>query len=138
MIDLAKMKAEIKRDEGFRSKPYKDTVGKATVGYGRNLDDVGITEAEADFLLTGDIARAITDLDMAFPYWQNLSDIRQRAILNMCFNMGIHRLLEFRKMFAALRNNDFKSAYDEALESKWAKQVGSRADRIAYQLLTGE
>jgi lysozyme len=137
VIDLALMKAELKRDESVRLKPYRDTVGKLTIGVGRNLDDVGITAHEADFLLTGDIANAIHDLDMALPWWGNLSEVRQRALLNMCFNLGIHRLLGFRNMLEALRKGEYVEASNQALNSKWAQQVGSRAQRIAVQFVTG-
>ncbi len=137
MIDLAQMKAELKRDEGIRLKPYKDTVGKLTIGIGRNLDDVGISAAEADFLLTSDISNTINDLDMGLPWWKNLSEERQRALLNMCFNMGLHKLMAFTHMLDALRKGDYEEASNQALNSTWAQQVGSRAHRIAAQFVTG-
>jgi hypothetical protein len=35
--DIARV--QLIRHEGFRSKPYRDTVGKLTIGYGTNLQD---------------------------------------------------------------------------------------------------
>lgn len=131
------MKDELKRDEGVKLEPYRCTAGKLTIGCGRNLSDNGITEAEADYLLTNDISNAINGLDMALPFWKDMSEVRQRALLNMSFNMGLHRLMGFKNMLAALKNKDYTTASAEALDSDWSRQVGSRAQRIAVQLATG-
>ncbi len=128
---------EIERDEGLRLKPYADTVGKTTIGYGRNLDDNGISRQEADFMLSNDIDRVEKELDTFIPWWKTLSDARQRAILNMAFNMGISRLLGFKNMLGAMQAGRWVIAADEALLSRWAKQVGDRANRIAEQIKRG-
>lgn len=125
------MKDELRRDEGLRLKPYKDSVGKVTIGIGRNLDDVGISENEADIMLTNDIVAVINFLDMSLPWWKNMTEVRQRALLNMTFNVGRTSLLGFRNMLDALRTEDYALAAHEALDSKWASQVGARATRIA-------
>lgn len=131
------MKQELTRDEALKLKLYKDTKGKMTIGIGRNLDDVGITADEADFLLTNDIANSTQDLDMALPWWRDLNETRQRALLNMIFNMGLHALMEFKEMLAALKGKDWERASQEALNSDWAREVGSRAQRIAVQFASG-
>ncbi|SBV97535.1 Lysozyme [uncultured Alphaproteobacteria bacterium] len=136
-MDIARMKAELRRDEGERLKPYRDTVGKLTIGVGRNLDDVGITAAEADVLLETDIAAAAAGLDRALPWWRGLSEVRRRALLNMAFNLGVPRLLGFSEMCAALARGDFAQAADAALDSLWARQVGARAGRIARMIREG-
>ena len=74
---------DLKLDEGLRLKPYRDTVGKLTIGIGRNLDDVGISEAEAEYLLSNDLDRTISDLDKYMLWWQTLDTPRRRVILNM-------------------------------------------------------
>lgn len=117
----------IKRHEGLRLKPYRDSVGKLTIGYGRNLEDVGITEEEADILRDHDIARVVKGLDEALPWWRGLDATKQNALMDMAFNLGIRGLLGFTKMLAALRRGDWDAAADEALDSKWARQVGQRA-----------
>ncbi len=122
---------DLKRDEGLRLKPYLDSVGKVTIGYGRNIDDVGITEREAEAMLANDIARTLADLNRALPWWRKLPSRQQRGLQNMCFNLGLPRLLGFKKMLAALKSGDRKRAAEEALDSKWAGQVGERAERIA-------
>ena len=118
-------------DEGFRSKPYKDTVGKLTIGYGRNLEDRGITEREAYKLLKNDAYEVMTQLDKVFPWWSTLTASRQCAVANMGFNLGIKGLLKFKRMLKALEEKKYHTAAEEALDSKWAKQVGDRAERIA-------
>ena len=122
---------ELKRDEGLRLKPYKDSVGKTTIGVGRNLDDVGITELEAEHLLANDIAVACAELDRECPWWITRPDDAQRAMVNMVFQLGIGRFMGFKKMIACLQAGDYIGASNNALQSKWAEQVPSRAHRIA-------
>lgn len=136
-MDVGRMKAELGRDEGVRLKPYRDGVGKLTLGIGRNLDDVGITANEADYLLENDIGRAMAGLDAALPWWRELSEARQRALVNMAFNLGVAGLLGFRAAIAALHAGDYDAAAVAALDSRWARQVGMRADRIAAMLREG-
>ncbi len=136
MIDA--ITADLKRDEGLRPKPYRCSAGKLTIGYGRNIEDVGITEDEAEILLDHDIRQARTDLDHALPWWRDLPASWQRGLVNMRFNLGLTRLLGFKRMLAALQAGDGDRAADEALDSKWAQQVGARARRVAalYRELT--
>lgn len=117
--------------EGLRLKPYRDTVGKLTIGVGRNLDDVGITESEARTLLENDISTVCRELDRALPWWRDLSEPRQRALADMAFNLGTPRLLGFKRMIAALERKDYEEAANEMLLSQWADQVKSRAVRLA-------
>ena len=137
-VNVEKLAADLMRDEGLRLKPYRDTVGKLTIGVGRNLDDVGITEAEALVLLQNDAQRARRDCRQAFdPWWDNMTERRKRALANMCFNLGLPRLMGFQKMLACLAAGDYDKAADEALDSQWATQVGDRAQRIATAFREG-
>lgn len=136
-MDVALLKRDLARDEGMRLKPYRCTAGRLTIGVGRNLDDVGITAEEADYLLENDLGRAMADLDRALPWWRGLSEARQRALVNMAFNVGLSRLLGFKAMLAALRAGRWGEAAAEALESAWARQVGARAARIAATIREG-
>lgn len=126
------------RDEGIVLHPYTDTVGKVTIGVGRNLTDVGITQAEATYLLVNDIQNATDHLAKALPWSGRLDDVRHAALLNMTFNVGIGALCAFTKFLAALQAEDWKTARNEMLDSTWAKQVGARAQRLAMQIETGE
>jgi lysozyme len=128
---------DLVRDEGIELKPYRCPVGRLTIGVGRNLDDVGITKREALFLLGQDIARTEEQFDRLLPWWRSLSEARQRALLNMGFNLGIKRLLGFHDMLGALEAGEWELAAASALDSQWARQVGARAGRIARLLKEG-
>ncbi len=136
-MDVKALIDDLVRDEGLRLKPYLCTAGKMTIGVGRNLDDVGITEEEAHYLLENDIGRLRAELDQALPWWRQLSEVRQRALANMAFNLGLSRLLGFRKCLAALQAEAWDEAAREALNSQWARQVGARSARIAQMIREG-
>lgn len=122
---------QLKRHEGFRAFPYKDTVGKLTIGYGRNLDDVGITEQEGRALLLNDVEIAVKEVNVTWPWILDHDEVRQQVIYNVAFNMGVPRLSGFKKMFAAMEDFDYEKAAEEMLDSKWATQVGDRATELA-------
>lgn len=124
--------------EGKRNKPYRDTVGKLTIGVGRNLDAVGLFDDEIELLLINDLKRFERSLDKALPWWRDLDEIRQRVILDMCFNMGLGGLLGFKNTLAKIKAHDWAGARRGMLQSKWAKQVGARATRLADMMLTGK
>lgn len=127
----------LKLHEGLMLKPYQCTAGKTTIGYGRNLDDMGITEDEAEALLENDIARVRREL-AALDIGNGLDDVRAAVIVDMCFNLGINRLLGFRNFISALRVKDFDRAAREMVDSKWYRQVGTRAKRLVKMMKTGE
>lgn len=122
--------------EGVRLRPYVDTVGKLTIGIGRNLSDRGITEAEARYLLDNDINACINDL-LALTWFPDLDPVRQRVFVDLCFNLGLKRLKEFTKMLDAAGQKDWPRAASELLASKYATQVGKRAETLAAMLVTG-
>lgn len=136
-MDLAKLQRQLIRDEDERLKPYLDSVGKTTIGVGRNLDDVGISKEESRIMLNNDIARVIGQM-IRYSWFRDQTAPRKRALANMCFNLGLPKLLMFKKMIAALKVRDFDKASAEALDSKWARQVGNRAIRIAETIKTGK
>ena len=128
---------QLKRDEGFRPKPYRDTVNKLTIGYGRNLDDVGISTAEAEQMLFNDMQVALNGVYKFIPWATKLDDARLGVLANMAFNMGIHNVLMFRQMLEALESGDYDKAADGMANSKWYKQVGPRAERLVVQMRSG-
>lgn len=134
----ADLRYDLIRDEGLRLLPYPDSVGKLTIGVGRNIEDRGITRDEAMYMLDTDIDAVVYELDRKFPWWRDLNEPRQRALANMAFNLGLPTLSGFAKMLQALKTQDYDRAADEALDSRWAKQVGQRARRIADTFRTGE
>jgi lysozyme len=128
---------ELKRDEGVVLTLYKCSAGKNTIGVGRNVDDRGITEDESDYLLSNDIDLCVKELEGTFPWFQTLSDTRQRVMVNMCFNLGLSRLMGFRKFLAAMEAGEWETAGVEMLDSKWARQVGPRSTRLRDLVLEG-
>lgn len=125
--------------EGVSHHVYKCPAGYETIGVGRNIADsgIGLTDEEIDYLLTNDIERCYKELDV-FQWFTDLDEVRQFAIVDMCFNLGLTRLLKFRNMISALENKDYDEAAEQALDSAWASQVGNRAHTIAAILRTGE
>jgi len=130
-LNKEKLVRDLIRDEGMRTDIYEDTVGKQTIGVGRNLTDRGISEAEAMFMLTNDIEIVEKELDTRMSWWKTKPADIQLALANMAFNMGVPTLLRFHKMLAAIIQDDNDTAAEQALDSKWAEQVGARARRIA-------
>ena len=134
-IDL--MTQELTRDEGKRNKVYLDTCGIATIGIGRNIRDLGLSDDECNYLLQNDIARVSAELDHQFPWWRDMTEARQRVILNMCFNLGLNRLLMFVNTLVAMKEGRYDDAAAGMLDSVWAKQVGARATRLAQMMKEG-
>lgn len=137
IYDRDTLMQELVRDEGVRLKPYRCTAGKLTIGVGRNIDDRGITNAEAMYLLNNDMAICESELTAVLPSWRELSDTRQRVLLNMVFNLGRDRLSKFSKFIGCLKMNDFEGAAKEMMDSAWATQVGQRAVRLRDMMLRG-
>lgn len=130
--------AQLERDEGYRQHPYTDTVGKTTVGFGRNLDDVGLSRAEARDLLENDLDKVIARIADRWPWTGTLSEPRLGVLLNMAVNLGVFGLGGFTRMFTALKAGDYETAANEMLHSRWAAQVGDRAQRLALQMRLGQ
>ena len=131
------LEAMLLRHEGLRLKPYRDTVGKLTLGVGRNLDDVGISRDEAFVLLRNDVARAKAALNAALPWCAGLDAVRGRVLVDMAFNLGVPGLLAFTGTLAAMRDGDYPLAAERMLQSRWAAQVKGRAGELAAMVRTG-
>jgi lysozyme len=129
--------ADLIRDEGERLKVYKCSEGYITIGIGRNIQTKGISQAESRFLFKNDLDETAADLDRACPWWRDMPAPHQRALFNMCFNLGMTRLSGFKGMLGALQNGAGDDAARHALNSKWASQVGARANRIALLFKAG-
>lgn len=124
--------------EGERLKVYRCPAGKLSIGVGRNLEDLGITVSESRHLLANDILRVARELDGSFPWWRGLSGVRQAVLIDMCFNLGMPRLKGFRLMMTALESGDWPEAARQMLNSKWAADVKTRADRLIRMMETDE
>ena len=137
MIDLHKMRWQLTIHEGIRIKPYLDSVGKLTIGVGRNLDDTELSDDEVELMLNNDIERAAKNAER-FSWWRELDSVRQMVVVDMLFNLGLAGFAKFRKTISFIGAGDYSKAAEEMLDSKWASQVGSRAARLAKMMRTGD
>lgn len=132
------LKAHLIAREGLRLKPYKCPQGKLTLGVGRNIEDNGITTEEAMYLLTNDIHNTIEELENVFEDFPDLPVNAQLVLADMCFNLGLPTLLEFKKMLKAIEEKKWEEAGKQVLDSRYAKQVGERAIYNAHLLETAD
>ena len=136
-MNKEKLIQELKRDEGVELRPYKCSAGFLTLGCGRNIQERGITMDESDYLLANDIKICEEEASKVFKWFPSLTDDRQRAIINMVFNLGLTKLLHFKKFLAAMEAEDWEEAGKQMLDSKWARQVGNRSDRLEQMIVNG-
>jgi len=130
--DVKRLKEMIKRHEGYSSKPYRCPAGKLTIGYGRNLDDVGIYADEAELMLENDLRRAVQHLMRIFPDFISYPPRKQEALIDLMYNIGVGSFLTFKKMIAAIKNGDWIRAGEELENSKYCKQVPERCREIKH------
>ena len=150
--DSEALKRELTRDEGRRLMPYRDTLGNWTVGVGHLLrgSEIGwlinlptgqpksaISEEDCDDFLRSDIIDAEHNLDHLLPGWRWLDDVRQRALINLSFNLG-GRLGEFKRFLAEMENRDFDRAANALVASRWYGQVKTRGPRIVRMVKEGK
>lgn len=130
----------LKSHEGKRNHAYQDIGGKWHIGIGRNIDPsgLGLSDEECSYLLDNDIVRVMRELATAFPWYSQLDQVRQDALVMIAFNLGLTRLLKFQKALSALSENDYAKAKVEFLDSLWSQQVGHRAEVLSTMIETGE
>lgn len=131
MLELVK---QLIKHEGMKLRIYKDTVGKDTIGCGRNLSDVGISKEEALLMLHNDIKKADEAVVKALPWTIKMDRVRYSVLVNMAFNMGIKGLLEFKNTLGFVKDGKYLEASKTMLDSLWAKQVGKNPGQRAYEL----
>ena len=145
--------------EGMVLTVYQDTLGIDTIGIGRNLKDRGISKEELDYMDIPSMAivyeHGITEVDARYlamndiriveeelcrvqPVVNDLDAVRQLILMDMAFNMGVPRLCKFKRMWGAIHDRKFDAAGREMLDSRWAKQVGSRATKLSDAMVKGE
>jgi lysozyme len=132
---------QLRRDEKEVLHAYQDSLGYWTIGVGRLIDKRkggGISPAESDFLLHNDVDAVTTSLKEYLPWFAALDTVRQAVLVNMGFNLGIVGLLTFHNSLSLMEKGDWNGAAAEILKSRWAAEVGERADRLAEQLRSGQ
>jgi lysozyme len=136
---MSKLSDQLRIHEGVRSHVYLCTAGYETIGVGRNIAEsgIGLSDDEIDYLLENDIKRCKQEL-ISLSWFPDLDPVRQDAIVNLCFNLGLTRLMGFQNAMGAMAVGDYEKAADEFLDSRWAKQVGQRSLDVAHMIRTGE
>jgi len=137
---MSKLVAQLKRHEGVKKFCYLCPAGFETIGVGRNISEnngLGLSDDEVDYLLQNDIKRCKQEL-IALSWFVDLDEVRQDAIVNLCFNLGLTRLMGFKLAMAAMAEGNYEKAAYEFYDSRWAKQVGSRADDVCHMIRTGQ
>lgn len=152
-IDENEMIQRLVMHEGCELMPYKCPAGYLTIGVGRNLETNpltpeekkvcgdymrGITKNAAFYLLRNDIERVKRECLKNIPFFNTLDAERRYCLIDMCFNLGIKRLLKFKNMLSAMGVGNWNVAFSECRNSNYAKQTGQRAKRIANTIKTGE
>ena len=135
---------DLKQDEGCRLEAYPDPLSGGdpfTIGYGITGPDIRQgtvwTQEQAEDALAEHVTKVEGQLDGSFPWWRQMSDLRQDVLANMAFNMGIGGVSQFHNTLGCMEAGDYEGAADGMLDSKWAKQVPNRANRLAEQMRTG-
>tara|TARA_R110000823_G_scaffold245897_1_gene369990 strand:+ start:124 stop:612 length:489 start_codon:yes stop_codon:yes gene_type:complete len=143
-MDINKLREQLKIDEGVKYEVYDDHLGYKTFGIGhlvKSTDEeygvpVGtpVSEERVNSVFDKDV---ITYIDESKKVFGNLEDMPgevQQVIVNMCFNMGAPRLSQFKKFIRAIHDEEWATASIEMLDSKWANQVGERANRLSDRI----
>tara|TARA_R100001126_G_C4730235_1_gene103504 strand:+ start:84 stop:512 length:429 start_codon:yes stop_codon:yes gene_type:complete len=134
---MEEIKSRIKEHEGFRDTVYSDSLGFATIGYGHLvLPSDNFVEGttypkkmleevfDNDFKIAHDSANELL-ADIEHNY------IVKGVIIEMCFQLGKPRVMKFKKMWEALKNNDLETASKEMIDSNWHKQTTKRCESLA-------
>lgn len=166
ILNMGRLHSQLILEESLALLAYDDVTGKPvpdgqtcrgylTTGVGRNLDTnplnpeelsaighnarkYAITHDQALMLLDNDIGKVCADLDKMLPWWEHLDEIRARALVDLCFNMGVSRLLMFRRFLGNMRIGAYNEAADALKDSLWYSQVKSRGVRLVAMVRTGE
>lgn len=135
-MDREKISLLVQRHEGYRDKLYVDTVGVPTIGYGFNLDNA-VPKVVLDFWFEIVLDEHEKALNVAVPWASSLDEVRYAVLVDMCYNLGPARLLQFKQTLAAVKRGDYDEASSLMLQSKWAQQVKGRAVRLSKMMRTG-
>lgn len=133
-MDMQRLRETLIKHEACKLMPYECSSGCLTIGVGRNLDDKGISQKVADIMLDEDIDDALIDLERNIEDFKEMPEPVKEALVNLCFNMGIPRLLQFKKTLAFIQEGKYKRAANELLDSRYANQVGYRAVEVAAMI----
>lgn len=138
---------QLKSDEGFRAKPYKDSLGFDTIGYGTKLplsryeseliSSQEVSKEEAEFLLRHRLIQYVSELSQYKPIFHQLDTNRQGVLCNMVYQLGVPNLLKFKKMWSAIEQKNYIEASEQMQDSRWFRQTPNRAKRLIKRMRGG-
>ncbi|MDX9787917.1 MAG: glycoside hydrolase family protein [Desulfobacterales bacterium] len=137
MLNQAIIVATLQQNEGFRGRPYRCSAGKLTIGYGRNIEEVGIKHSEALLMLMNDIEEVSSDLKTIFRQWDTMPPGRQLAMIDMRYQLGATGFRGFKKMLSAISAGNWQDAAAQIKDSRYYRQVPARARRVIRMVETG-
>ena len=139
-MNIDKLREQLKIDEGVKYEVYKDHLGYPTFGIGHLVVEgdeehgkpVGtpVSEDRVNAVFESDVQKFVSESKKVFPNLDDLPEEAQQVIVNICFNMGAPRLSKFKKFIAAVNDGNWSTAAVEMMDSRWATQVGKRAERL--------
>jgi lysozyme len=138
-MNIEQLAAQLEIDEGKKKRIYLDTATppRWTGGIGRNMTDRDFSEDEIQLMLKNDIDLVCDQLDNRMPWWKHMTERRRQALANFTFNVGINTAMTFKNSMALLQSGQYSKAADAMMDSKWARQVGDRANRVTTMIREG-
>jgi lysozyme len=134
------LRQQLIRDEGDKPSVYADHLGFQTIGVGFLVDarkGGKLPPAVRDFWLDYLITERRAALNAALPWFKTLDPVRQDALLNMAYQLGVGGLLDFKTTLARIRDQRYDDAANSMMDSLWARQTPARAKRLALQISSG-
>ena len=136
-MSYSDLKARIKEHEGFVPKIYKDQLGFKTIGFGHLVlptdkfkEDVTYKKKDLEEVFDSDFNTAKSNANQLISGLP-IHHQAKCVIIEMVFQLGIGGVSKFKKMWKALKQNDYHTASEEMLDSKWAKQTPKRAEELS-------
>ena len=139
-MNTEQLRDTLKIDEGVKYEIYNDHLGYPTFGIGHLIVEsdeeygqpggTGIHEDRVNEAFDKNVSVMVDEAKKIFSDFDNLPEEAQQVIVNMTFNMGRPRLSKFKKFIAGVEASDWEKAAVEMMDSRWATQVGARAERL--------
>ena len=145
-MDLERLQKQLEVEEGKKNIAYKDSKSIWTVGIGHNIQERPISDLAIKIIFEEDVDTVVKLLNKYLPWWKNLDTVRQNALINLGFNLGVGpsvedsqgKLLEFKNSLKSLECGDYIKSGDGFSNSLWYRQVGVRGKRVVEMIKTGE
>lgn len=131
---MSNLIVNIKKNEGYISTVYKDSLGIDTIGYGFAIKDLNLEEDICDIILERKINKLRVEVKKRFKWYDNMPVIIREVVMEMCYQMGVTGFSKFKKTIGFFEAKDFKSASVEMLDSKWAVQTPGRAKQLSEKV----